>query len=103
ALRGGGFLIRGLADVGGGGGIVLQEVVDPDGALELLETEGCTIMAGWHQAGPLLEHPAFATRRLRLKRGSYHALAPRLLGADHEAVGMYGLSETATCLPCPRS
>lgn len=96
----GGFVIGALQTMAGGGRIVLQETVDAGAALELLETEGCTIMAGWHQAGPLLDHPDFATRRLRLKRGSYNALAPRLLGADHEAVGMYGMSETATCVAC---
>ena len=60
-------------------------------------------MAGWHQAGPLLEHPDFAQHaRLKLRKGSYHALADRLLGPDHLAVGMYGMSETATCVACAR-
>jgi len=68
----------------------------------LLEREGCTFMAGWHQAGPLLDHPAFAQHTLRLKKGSYHPLAERLLGPDHLAVGMYGMSETATCVACAR-
>ncbi len=98
----GGFIIGALATLAGGGRIVLQETVDAGSALELLEREGCTVMAGWHQAGPLLEHPDFARRRLRLKKGSYHALAPRLLGPDHRAVGMYGMSETATCVACAR-
>src|SRR5262249_30148071 len=98
----GGFVIGALASIGGGGRIVLQESVDAASALALLEREGCTVMAGWHQAGPLLEHPDFARRTLRLKKGSYHALAPRLLGADHRAVGMYGMSETATCVTAAR-
>jgi fatty-acyl-CoA synthase len=98
----GGFIIGALASIAGGGRIVLQETVDPGSALELLETEGCTVMAGWHQAGPLLEHPDFPRRRLRLRKGSFHALAPRLLGPDHRAVGMYGMSETATCVACAR-
>jgi fatty-acyl-CoA synthase len=55
-------------------------------------------MAGWHQAGPLLDHPDFAKRRLALKKGTYHALAARLLGRDHHAIGVYGMSETATCV-----
>jgi fatty-acyl-CoA synthase len=98
----GGFVIGALASIGGGGRIVLQESVDAASALELLERERCTVMAGWHQAGPLLEHPDFARRRLHLKKGSYHALAPRLLGADHRAIGMYGMSETATCVTAAR-
>jgi fatty-acyl-CoA synthase len=99
----GGFVIGALATIAGGGRIVLQEAVDPEGALRLLEGEGCTVMAGWHQAGPLLEHPDFPRRRLRLKKGSYHPLAARLLGPDHRAVGMYGMSETATCVACARA
>jgi fatty-acyl-CoA synthase len=98
----GGFVIGALATMAGGGRIVLQEQVDPGSALTLLEAEGCTVMAGWHQAGPLLEHPDFARRLLRLRRGSYHALAERLLGPEHLAVGMYGMSETATCVACAR-
>jgi len=99
----GGFILGALATIAGGGRIVLQEQVDAGSALALLEAEGCTIMAGWHQAGPLLEHPDFASRRLRLAKGSYHPLAERLLGADHLSVGMYGMSETATCVACARS
>jgi fatty-acyl-CoA synthase len=98
----GGFVIGALAAIGGGGRIVLQESVDAASALALLERERCTVMAGWHQAGPLLEHPDFGRHRLFLKKGSYHVLAPRLLGADHRAVGMYGMSETATCVTSAR-
>jgi fatty-acyl-CoA synthase len=98
----GGFVIGALATMAGGGRIVLQEQVDPGSALALLEAERCTVMAGWHQAGPLLEHPDFPRRRLALRRGSYHALAERLLGPEHLAVGMYGMSETATCVACAR-
>ena len=76
----GGFILGALATIAGGGRIVLQEQVDAGSALALLEAERCTIMAGWHQAGPLLEHPDFASRRLRLAKGSYHPLAERLLG-----------------------
>lgn len=98
----GGFVIGALSTMAGGGRIVLQEQVDAGAALGLLEAERCTIMAGWHQAGPLLDHPDFAKRRLYLAKGSNHALAERLLGPDHRAVGMYGMSETATCVACAR-
>lgn len=99
----GGFILGALATLAGGGRIVLQESVDAGAALELLETERCTIMAGWHQAGPLLDHPDFGRRRLFLKKGTYHALAPRLMGADHRAIGVYGMSETATFVTAARS
>ncbi len=98
----GGFILGALSTMAGGGRLVLHEQVDAGGTLALLEREGCTIMAGWHQAGPLLDHPDFARHRLRLKKGSYHALATLLLGRDHRAVGMYGMSETATCVACAR-
>jgi fatty-acyl-CoA synthase len=99
----GGFVIGALATMAGGGRLVLQETVEPGTALELLETERCTIMAGWHQAGPLLEHPRFDAGRLALRKGSFHALADRLMGPAHLAVGMYGMSETATCVACART
>ena len=98
----GGFILGALSTLAGGGRVVLQEQVDAGSALTLLEREGCTFMAGWHQAGPLLDHPDFAAHTLRLRKGSYHQLASRLLGSDHVAVGMYGMSETATCIACAR-
>ncbi|HXJ36170.1 MAG TPA: AMP-binding protein [Candidatus Eisenbacteria bacterium] len=98
----GGFIIGALETLAGGGRIVLQEQVDPGSALALLEAEGCTIMAGWHQAGPLLEHPDWGKRTVKLRKGSNHPLADRLMGPDHVTVGMYGMSETATCVACAR-
>jgi fatty-acyl-CoA synthase len=98
----GGFVLGALETLAGGGRIVLQEEVDAGAALELLDAERCTIMAGWHQAQPLLDHPDWGKRRLALRKGSNHPLAERLMGADHLAVGMYGMSETATCVACAR-
>jgi acyl-CoA synthetase (AMP-forming)/AMP-acid ligase II len=98
----GGFIIGALETLAGGGRIVLQEQVDPGSALTLLEAERCTIMAGWHQAGPLMEHPDWGKRTIALRKGSNHALAERLMGPDHLTVGMYGMSETATCVACAR-
>src|SRR5213595_3075280 len=100
----GGFVMGALAQVAGGGRIVLQEVVEAGAALALLEREGCTVMLGWHQAAPLLEHPDFPRRKLGLKKGSggTHPLATRLLGPDHVSVGMYGMTETATCVAAAR-
>jgi len=99
----GGFIIGALQTLAGGGRIVLQEQIDPGSALALLEAEGCTIMAGWHQAGPLLEHPDWGRRTIKLRKGSNHPLAGALMGPEHLAVGMYGMSETATCVACARS
>ena len=98
----GGFILGALATMAGGGRVVLQEAVDADSAIELLERERCTIMAGWHQAGPLLDHPDFSKHTLHLKKGTNHQLATRLLGRDHSAIGVYGMSETATCVTAAR-
>src|SRR5215470_4872748 len=98
----GGFILGALATLSGGGRVILQETVEPRTALALLEAERCTLMAGWHQAGPLLDHPDFPRRRLALKKGTYHALAPKLMGADHRTIGVYGMSETATCVTAAR-
>ena len=100
----GGLVMGALAQVAGGGRVVLQEVVETGAALALLEREGCTVMLGWHQAKPLLDHPDFPRRKLRLKKGSGgpHPLATRLLGKDHVSVGMYGMTETATCVAAAR-
>jgi len=100
----GGFVLGALASMAAGGRIVLQEVVETGAALALLEREGCTVMLGWHQAAPLLAHPDFPRRKLGLKKGSggTHPLATRLLGADHVSVGMYGMTETATCVTSAR-
>src|SRR5262249_14430372 len=99
----GGFIIGALQTLAGGGRIVVQEQGDAGSALALLEAERCTIMAGWHQAQPLLDHPDWGKRRIALRKGSNHPLAERLMGPDHLAVGMYGMSETATCVACART
>ncbi len=96
----GGFVLGLLASWAGGARVVLHERFDAGEALALLERERCTIMAGWHQAGPLLDHPDFPRRKLALRKGSAHPLAERLLVHPHFAAGMYGLSETATCVAC---
>src|SRR5205807_1388165 len=79
-------------------------VVGTGAALARLGRDGCTVMLGWHQAKPLLDHPDFPRRKLELKKGSggTHPLATRLLGPDHVSVGMYGMTETATCITCAR-
>src|SRR6185436_11042732 len=98
----GGFVLGALATMAGGGRIVLQVSLTPQAAFELLATERCTIMAGWHQAGPLLDLPEFDRACIALRKGTYHALAPRLLGPDNCAIGVYGMSETATCVTAAR-
>lgn len=100
----GGFVLGALASAAAGARIVLQERVDAGGALELLETEGCTVMSGWHQARPLTEHPDFPRRKLRLRKGTgaNHPLATTLFGRGHAAVTNYGMTETATCITSTR-
>ena len=98
----GGFVLGALATLAGRGRILLHEQVEADAALRVLERERCTLMAGWHQAGPLLEHPRFDREKIHLRKGTYHALAQRLMGPDHRAIGVYGMSETATCVTAAR-
>jgi len=98
----GGFVIGALCGLAGGARLVLHERPDPAGSLRLLDAERCTLMAGWHQAGPLLEHPDFDATKVHLRKGSFHVLADKLMRPDHVAVGMYGMSETATCVACAR-
>jgi fatty-acyl-CoA synthase len=50
-----------------------------------------------------MEHPDWSKRRIHLKKGSFHVQAAALMGPDHLTVGMYGMSETATCVACAYS
>jgi long-subunit acyl-CoA synthetase (AMP-forming) len=49
-----------------------------------------------------MEHPDWGKRKIHLKKGSFNPQAAALMGPDHLAVGMYGMSETATCVACAR-
>jgi acyl-CoA synthetase (AMP-forming)/AMP-acid ligase II len=94
----GGCVLVTLPALAVGAAVVLQNGPSPQSALALLERERCTVMAGWHQARPLLEAPGFDRRRICLKKGvaGNVAEAVPLLGEDHLAVGAYGMTETAT-------
>jgi fatty-acyl-CoA synthase len=93
----GGFVAIALATMYAGGTVVLQEVFQPDEALQLLETTGATVVFGWpHQIGALVEHPGFDRRRLRIHKGvgANAAWAAALYPPDHLAVGTYGMTES---------
>jgi fatty-acyl-CoA synthase len=94
----GGFVIVALITFASGGAIVLQDHFDAERALDLMEDERITFYAGWQLAPALVEHPSFPKRALQLRKGIFapSPAAPKLLRADHVAVGAYGLSETAT-------
>ncbi|MGH7899279.1 MAG: class I adenylate-forming enzyme family protein [Candidatus Binatia bacterium] len=94
----GGFCLCATSTLAGGGSVVLNEVFEPAAALERLESERCTVMVGWNHVPLLLEHPDFAKRKLVLRKGvgGNLALADRFLGPGHQAVGNYGMTETAT-------
>src|SRR5690606_2566634 len=94
----GGFVAIALTALGAGAAVILQERFEAEQALDLMEREGITFYAGWQLAPALLDHPSFARRRLRLRKGIFVGapVARRLLGPDHVAVGVYGMSETAT-------
>lgn len=98
----GGFVLGALAPLAGGCRVVLHESVTGASAFELLQQERCTAMAGWHQGGPLLEQPGFSPDKIALRKGTYHALAARVMGPDNHTIGVYGMSETATCVTAAR-
>ena len=89
-----------LAVMTHGGTIVLQESLDPAGALALIERESCTVYYGTPNiALALTEHPDRARRDLRsLRTGAAIGSPPAMqmvmdLGA-REICNVYGLTET---------
>ena len=94
----GGFVIIALITFATGGAVVLQDHFEAGEALDLMERRCVTFYAGWQLAPALVEHPSFARRRLRLRKGIFteSPALPMLLCSDHVAVAAYGLSETAT-------
>lgn len=94
----GGFVAVALTSLASGAAVVLQDHFDAATALDVMEGEGVTFYTGWQLAPALCEHPSFAQRRLRVRKGIFTEgpTAARLLAPDHVAVGVYGMSETAT-------
>ncbi|MBJ19183.1 MAG: AMP-dependent synthetase [Deltaproteobacteria bacterium] len=84
-----------------GGTLLLQQVFEPGGALELIESEGATVAFAWaHQSHALAEHPSAKGRDLSsLRKVSSDSPLGRLAGADGNAWGpgaSFGLTETFT-------
>jgi fatty-acyl-CoA synthase len=94
----GGLVAVALATLARGGGVILQEVFEPGETLRLLAAERCTVFFAWpHQAEALIAHPDFRTTKLRLRKGvgANTKWAAALYPANHQAVGTYGMTETA--------
>src|SRR5438552_15735898 len=94
----GGLVAVVLATLARGAAVVLQEVFEPGETLRLLAEEGCTVFFAWpHQAEALIAHPRFAETRLRLRKGvgANTKWAARLYPQEHDAVGTFGMTETA--------
>jgi acyl-CoA synthetase (AMP-forming)/AMP-acid ligase II len=94
----GGLVAVALATLARGGGVVLQEVFDAGEALRLLEEERCTVFFAWpHQAQAITAHPDFRRDRLALHKGvgANTKWADQLYPPDHQAVGTFGMTETA--------
>jgi fatty-acyl-CoA synthase len=94
----GGMVAVALASLARGAAVVMQEVFEPGETLALLESERCTVFFAWpHQAEALLAHPGVerARRRLRKGVGANTKWAARLYPPDHQAVGTFGMTETA--------
>jgi fatty-acyl-CoA synthase len=84
-----------------GGCVVLQEAFEPGEALELLETERCSVYYGMvHMARAMAEHPDRARRRLAAMRTGLTIGLPEDIALTMEAVGarqlcnVYGSTET---------
>jgi len=94
----GGLVAVALATLARGGAVVLQEVFEASETLRLLESERCTVFFAWpHQAHALVAHPRFAATRLHLRKGvgANTPWAAELYPPDHQAVGTFGMTETA--------
>lgn len=94
----GGIVAVALATLTRGGLVVLQERFDAAETLELLEREQVTVFFAWpHQAEALIALPRFASARLALRKGvgANTRWASRLYPPDHQAVGTFGMTETA--------
>lgn len=84
-----------------GGTLLLQQVFEPEEALDLIEHERATVAFAWaHQSHALAEHPSAAGRNLRsLTKVSSDSPLGRLTGAEGDNWGpgaSFGLSETFT-------
>ena len=94
----GGLVAVALATLSRGGAVVLQDVFEPAETLRMLEAEGVSVFFAWpHQAEALVAHPDFDPTRLRLRKGvgANTKWAAALYPPDHQAVGSYGMTETA--------
>jgi fatty-acyl-CoA synthase len=94
----GGLVAVALATLARGGAVVLQEVFEAGETLGLLETERCTVFFAWpHQAEALIGHPRFREARLSLHKGvgANTKWAAALYPPAHQAVGTFGMTETA--------
>jgi acyl-CoA synthetase (AMP-forming)/AMP-acid ligase II len=84
-----------------GGTLLLQQVFEPGGALDLIESERATVAFAWaHQSHAIAEHPTAKHRDLRsLRKASANTPLGKLAGVDGDAWGpgaSFGLTETFT-------
>jgi acyl-CoA synthetase (AMP-forming)/AMP-acid ligase II len=94
----GGFVAVALTALASDAAVVLQDHFEAGAALDAMEREGVSFYTGWQLAPALCEHPSFPDRHLRVRKGVFaeNPAVARLLSADHVAVAVYGMSETAT-------
>lgn len=80
-----------------GAGSIYQDLFDPGEAIALMAEFGATTFFGWpHQAHGIVDHPAFSTAGLHLRKGpgAQADWADRLYGTEHHAVSSWGMTET---------
>lgn len=94
----GGFVAVALTSLARGAAVVLVDHFEATTALETLERERVSFFTGWQLAPAICDHPTFGARDLDVRKGVWveAPVAERLLRPDHVAIGVYGMSETAT-------
>src|SRR5262249_4525009 len=93
----GGLVAVALTTLSRGAAVVLQDVFEAGETLRLLESERVSVFFAWpHQAEALIAHRRFPTTHLHLRKGvgANTKWAAAIYGADHHAVGSYGMTET---------
>jgi acyl-CoA synthetase (AMP-forming)/AMP-acid ligase II len=96
------------ASLAAGACLLLQEVFEPAGALDVIERERASVVTAFpHQEKAMGEHPSAAARDLSsIRLSRFSSPLAKLAGIERDAWGIdasYGLSETftiAAMLPC---
>jgi acyl-CoA synthetase (AMP-forming)/AMP-acid ligase II len=97
----GGFVFSLLAAMHAGACLLTEESFEPGRTLDLLETEGATVVAGWpHYSKAMAEHESFAGRDLsKVRAGNLYDLLPEQVRPKDPELRPNSLGMTETCGP----